>query len=258
MEAIMALDLLRESTRRIISGETEVSVAYSGGLDSSVVAAIAGESASVRCYTCAVEGSFDSRHAQQRAESESLELTIIELGEKELRSAVQESGAILGTSNPTQLAYTIPIITVLKGSRERLVLAGNGADELFGGYAKYASLQDAALSMAKDLEKMLRESERLGAAARRMGKEIGFPFVSRELIDFSRALPLERKITQSARKILLREVAGQLGLPSQNLPKKAAQYSSGALKEMGRLAKRDRKPLAEWTKLCVETGGRSS
>jgi asparagine synthase (glutamine-hydrolysing) len=258
MEAAEALDLLRKSTEAIISGEAAVSVAYSGGLDSSVVAAVAGEFAKIRCYTCVVHESFDARNAKARAESESLELILVELTAEDIPAIVSEAADMLGTSNPIPLAYTIPVLAVLKESRERLVLAGHGADEMFGGYAKYASARNPAQMMAEDLDKMLREGEQLKKAANSLGKRIGFPFVSKELIEFSRSLPLDRKVSPLERKILLREIAKMLGLPSHNLPKKAAQYSSGVLKEMERLAKADGRSLADWTRSLAQRRGRSS
>lgn len=258
MEVAEALGLLRKSTEATISGEDAVAVAYSGGLDSSVVASIAGEFAKIRCYTCVVRGSFDARNVKARAESESLELILVELTAKDIPAIVDETADMLGTSDPMPLAYTIPVLAVLKEARERLVLAGHGADEMFGGYAKYASVRNPALMMAEDLDKMLREGERLKKAANTLGKRIGFPFVSKELIEFSRSLPLDRKVTPLERKILLREIARMLGLPSHDLPKKAAQYSSGVLKEMERLAKADGRSLADWTRSLAQKHGRSS
>ena len=257
MEATEAIDLLRESTRKIASGQPHVSVAYSGGLDSSVIAAIAREFATVHCYACAVEGSFDAGNAASRAESESLDFTLIPLNTGQMPSIVREAVELLQTLNPLQLAYTIPILTVLKESTENLVLAGNGADELFGGYAKYASAKDPSKLMADDIDKMLQEGERLKAAAIHFKKHIGFPFASEKLMAFSRSLPLDRKITPFTRKVILREVARNLGLPSHNLPKKAAQYSSGTLKEMEKLARAEGISLSEWTRRIAGATGRS-
>jgi len=258
MEATEALGLLRKSVETAVSGEAVLSVAYSGGLDSSILAAISKEFANVRCYTCVVRGSFDERNVKGRADSESLDLTLVELTEEEIPGIVREVSDTLGTSNPMQLAYTVPVLAVLKRSRERLMLAGHGADELFGGYAKYISAQNPEKMMADDLDKMLRESESISKAARAMGKRVAFPFVNNELIEFSRLLPLDRKVSTSGRKILLREVAELLSLPSRNRPKKAAQYSSGILKEMKKLAKSEGASLSEWTSSLAEEHQRSS
>ena len=260
MEAmtVTALDLLRRSARGIILSEKIVAVAYSGGLDSSILAAISRELTNVRCYTCVVSGSFDDLNVRGRADSESMDLTLIELKADALPSQVRDASRVLGSSNPIQIAYSIPIISVLRESRERLVLAGSGADELFGGYAKYAAARDPSNLMKEDLDKMLLEAEHLKKAARSAGKELGFPFVSDELISFSRSLPIDRKITESVRKVLLREVARELGLPSYSLPKKAAQYSSGVLRQMEKLAKAEGRSLAEWTRRAAGDDGRSS
>lgn len=258
MDANVALELLRKSVEAAISEEATVSVAYSGGLDSSILTALAKEFATVRCYTCVVPGSFDSRNAKSRAESEDVDLTVIELRAEEIPEIAREASDLLQTSNPTQLAYTIPVLAVLKGSREKLVLVGHGADELFGGYAKYASAQDPKSMMADDLDKMLNEAEAVATAAASLGKKIAFPFASSEVVEFSKSLPLDRMISASERKILLREVAKLLGLPSRDLPKKAAQYSSGVLREMRRLAKAEGMSLSDWAAHLLESRERSS
>ena len=258
MEAIGALGLLRKSVEEIISGEDAVSVAYSGGLDSSILATVAKEFTTVHCYTCVVHGSFDARNAKSRAESESLDMTLIELTTEEIPGITLEASTLLGTSNPTQLAYTVPVLVALKGSRERLMLAGHGADELFGGYAKYVTAKNPEQMMADDLDKMLREGGAIARAAVALGKRAAFPFVSRELIRYTRSLPVDRKVSASGRKILLREVAELLDLQSHDFPKKAAQYSSGVLKEMRKLARTEGVSLSDWTSHLPDKCERSS
>jgi len=258
MDATGALGLLRKSVGETVSGKAAVSVAYSGGLDSSVLAAVAKEYTRVHCYTCVVRGSFDARNARSRAESESLDLTVIELTTEDIPGIALEASTVLGTSNPTQLAYTVPVLVALKGSKEQLMLAGHGADELFGGYAKYVAAHDPEQMMADDLDKMLREGEAIANAAIALGKRAAFPFVSREMIEYMKSLPVDRKVSASGRKILLREVARMLDLQSHDIPKKAAQYSSGVLKEMRKLARSEGVSLSDWTSHLSDNRERSS
>jgi len=258
MDAQELLRLIGDSTRNIISGERTVAVAYSGGLDSSVLAAVARKSSDVRCYVCAVKGSFDARNAEERARSESLDLRVVELTGEALSSLAGQAVCALGTSNPVSVAYSIPVLAVLNEASEKLVLVGSGADELFGGYAKYVSAPNAEEMMRNDLLKMLDESRRLANAAVKMGKRMGFPFASDELIKFSKRLPIERKIGPSQRKVVLRDVAKLLELPSHDRPKKAAQYSSGVMREMERQAKLEGKSIAEWIVDLGVPGRRSS
>jgi len=246
------LEALRNAVSELVVQEDRVAVAYSGGLDSSVIAALASEKASVTCYTCAVEGSFDSRNARQFADDERRQFALLELESEDLIPFTRKACRLLGTTDPVRIAYTIPVLCVLHRSTERVVLTGSGADELFGGYAKYAVMTDPTRVMAADLERMLSESHSLTFEATKLGKIVGFPYTAPSVIAAAREVPLGEKIDSAGRKIILREVAMLLGLQSHRRPKKAAQYSSGVMKEMKRLAKGEGLSLAQWTKKATE------
>ncbi len=252
------LEILRANMRSDLARTDRVAVAYSGGIDSSIIATLAKEFACVTCAVCAVEGSFDAVSAERRAEEDDLSLKVLTLSPSILRERVAIASGILGTSDPVPIAYTIPLISVVAESAESIILAGNGADELFGGYAKYLMARDPGAMMAEDLNKMLEEAKRLGSWARRASKKLVFPYAEGRVIAFSRDLPPNQKIDGAERKVLLRKVARLLELRSSDRPKKAAQYSSGVLRLMERSAKEMRLSLAEWTAATIESSCRSS
>ena len=247
MDAAALLETLRISMTGEIGDAEEVAVAYSGGLDSSIIAALASERAKVSCQTWAVEGSFDAANVVSRAKEERLSVHLNLVGPARLKDAVASAATALETRCPIQLAYTIPLVLVLMESAEKVVLAGNGADELFGGYSKYSSVDNPESRMLFDFEKTQREANHLRSWADTRGKRLSLPFTSSEIIRLSRDIPLSRKISGSERKIVLRDVAKLLDLPSYNRPKKAAQYSSGVLRLMQRMAKQEGLSLADWT-----------
>jgi asparagine synthase (glutamine-hydrolysing) len=247
MDAEALLAALRKSVRRDIDSTAKAAVAYSGGIDSSIIAALASESVAVDCHTWAVEGSFDAVNVQERADEENLQVMLHVLDAARLRQAVASASAALGSTDPVPISYTIPLILVLEESPEEVVLAGNGADELFGGYSKYASTEDPTSAMKKDFNKMQLEAEELRRWAASSGKRLGFPFVSEDIIRLSRDMPISWKISGGERKVVLREVAKLLKLPSHDRPKKAAQYSSGIRKLMERTAKDEELSLSRWT-----------
>ena len=230
-------EALERSILETVREEPRIAVAYSGGLDSSIIAHLSSRIAKVQCYTCAVERSFDARNAERAATLEGLELSMILLNQNNLANLARDASNILHSNDPVRISYTIPIISVLHDCRETLVLTGSGADELFGGYAKYSSVKDPSSMMALDLEKLESEAELLGREAAVHGKRIGFPFISKNVVSLAAEIPLEEKIDASGRKILLRQLAKSLNLPSHDRPKKAAQYSSGSLASVRTLAK---------------------
>jgi asparagine synthase (glutamine-hydrolysing) len=101
--------------------------------------------------------------------------------------------------------------------------------------------------MRGDLDKMLKEAEKLHKAARSIGKRLGFPFVAEGVVELASVLPTRDLLGPGGRKLVLREVAVLLGLDAHDRPKKAAQYSSGIMREMERLAKKDGLTMSEWT-----------
>jgi asparagine synthase (glutamine-hydrolysing) len=242
------LQALRRAVKNGVHGESEVAVAYSGGVDSSVVAAIAREQAEVKCYTCAAKGSYDALNAERRASEEGMTLKMVEVDEIGIVKRVAAAAKALQSLDPIPISYTVPLIAVLEESTEDTVLAGNGADELFAGYSKYSSIPDPAARMSEDLAKMLDESERLRRWSSARGKRLELPFADPEVISLSNRIPMVEKISPSGKKLVLREVARQLGLPSHHRPKKAAQYSSGVLKLMRNSARKDGEPLEEWVR----------
>jgi asparagine synthase (glutamine-hydrolysing) len=250
-DAAQLLSVLRSSMRNIAGEEEVVAVAYSGGLDSSIVVALAKELTRTTGYTCAIPGSFDDKHVAEAAQHDGMGTKTIHLTDAELTEYVKRTASVLGTLNPSSIAYTIPIICVLDNCEEDLLLVGSGADELFGGYAKYQASTDPEAAMSSDLVKMMAEAQLLQTEAAKVGKRIGFPFTDEAVVMAALNVPVQQKVDISGRKLILREVGRVLSLHSADRPKKAAQYSSGVLKEMERLAGAQKLDLHDWTTMIT-------
>ncbi len=258
MTAESLLNVLRSSVRAEVRNRGRATVAYSGGLDSSIVAALASEYATVECITCAVKDSFDDLNSRLRANEEGLDVTLLEITPEDLVKGIVIASHILMTLEPTRIAYTVPLVSAVAGSKESIVLAGNGADELFGGYLRYTTIDDPSAAMAEDFQKMMREASLLRNWAETAGKRMGFPFTHADVVNFSNSIPLSLKVDGAERKVILKEVAKLLNLPSSERPKKAAQYSSGVLRLMERSAKSEGMSLHDWTLGIVERSRRST
>ncbi len=121
-------------------------------------------------------------------------------------------------------------------SGAELILLGQLADELFGGYMKYARAatesENAAEMMRLDVVKSGQRAFVRDEQACARFTEARFPFADDSLASFALGMPLELKVMGGERKVALRRAASLLGLPEAlaAAPKKAAQYSSGVAK----------------------------
>lgn len=233
---------LDESVRSHTVSIDDVAIAFSGGLDSSLIACLASRFTKPVLYVVGEENSPDVIGARTSASILDLPLKEIILSDSGVEEALPSIVDVLRSTNSVLVSYKIPQFFVTMSAEEDVLLIGNGADELFGGYSKYERLDPGMMmdAMQSDLEKLLKiempMDHRMG---RKFGKTFEYPFLSADVMEVAMDVPTYLKVGEEGRKTILRDVAKMLGLPAEisERKKKAAQYGTGAMKILRRIAK---------------------
>lgn len=233
-----------------LRGSRKIGILFSGGLDSSLITILASKySKKVTLYTAGAEGSPDLEWSRKVSEELGLKLKEYVFDIDDVKDAVPSVMFAIEEPNAMNLAIGIPLYFATKLASEdgtKILLSGQGADELFGGYAKY--LTNPRI-MEKDLtemgEKNLARDDKI---AMLNGVEGRFPFLDINMVKSALRVPLKYKIHNGTRKAILREVALELGLPKEVAyrEKKACQYGTNAKKLLEKIAKKEGLKLSKF------------
>ena len=201
--------------------------ALSGGVDSSLVAALARR----ECVTVGLAGSHDLSRARHAAEILGLSCTEVEITPDEIADALPAVIAAIPKKDPVNTSIAVTLYFVARWAGEhgyRRILAGQGADELFGGYARYLSSPVLEDDLARDVAGLELQAERDQAVAALHGTYLSMPYLDVRVVRAARAIPAHAKVRDGVRKIPLRDVAGRHIPPElADYGKKAMQYGSG-------------------------------
>lgn len=221
----------------LIEGRSKVAIAFSGGLDSSIIATCTKKRTAVLACSAFAERSIDSRNAKRGAEVLGIELMTSKLTPETVAGELNEINLPFQTSlmdRSLWCLYSIVSKKAVEGGAE-VILLGQLADELFGGYAKYQTVlrdkgeEAARAKMGQDVTDYLTRGMARDVNACSRWLEPRFPFAGSQVVDLGKSIPVSFKIRDGVRKAVLREAARDLGVPEElvNVAKKAAQYSSG-------------------------------
>jgi asparagine synthase (glutamine-hydrolysing) len=242
-----ARDMLYEALERSIMKRFHkpCAIAFSGGLDSSILAAVCKDA---KLYSVGMAGSHDivqTRYAAERLGLlDNLHLHEITMGE--LESAIPDVIKAIESPDPLMVSIALPLYFASKNASSdglRVILSGQGADELFAGYKRYESLssEDLVKALRTDLENIAKNNlERDDAVTMANSVELRVPYLDKKVIELALSISPELKIHNGIRKYVLRRAASMI-LPDELAwkEKKAAQYSSGIYLAIEKLARKN-------------------
>jgi asparagine synthase (glutamine-hydrolysing) len=183
-------DRLRDSVRAHLVSDVPVGVLLSGGIDSSALTALAAEESSLPVQTFSIgfaERSFDelarARLVARRYGTRHRELVVRPDAAELLPAIVAATDEPLGDSS----ALPTYLVSRLAAEHVKVVLSGEGGDELFGGYETYA-----ADLLAPRVAPATRWLASVAAALPSSDRRVSFDYRLKRFVAGARLPPLER------------------------------------------------------------------
>ncbi|NQV81781.1 MAG: asparagine synthetase B, partial [Alphaproteobacteria bacterium] len=230
------------AVRKWMVADVEVGAFLSGGLDSSIIAALAARAVDrpLKTFSVGTAGSPDlvaARAVARHIGSDHHELTftaddLAQVLPKVIYHLESADVDLVRSALPTHFA------TTLARRHVKAILTGEGADELFAGYAYHHTYARKPRALADELTRSLGAMhninlQRVDRITMAQGLEARTPFLDRDLIEFAQSIPaaLKMKVTdaeaqETTEKWILRKACEDL-LPAELVWRKKAQFDEG-------------------------------
>ncbi|MFU8871576.1 asparagine synthetase B family protein [Micromonospora sp. SL4-19] len=243
--ALLVRVALTDSIRVRLNTDLTVGVVLSGGLDSSL-ALLQARQMHPDCVavTVGVSDSPDVAYARRLAKDLGVPHEVVELCPRDIRLAeIREAIRISELTEYGDIINAVVSVPIFQRLRElgiKVVLTGDGSDELFGGYPMYQQVgpdRSRRLFLHKIRNLGRTELQRVDRASMGHGVEARVPFLDLNVVELAMRIPLDLKMRDGEDKWILRRAFADV-LPDyvRRRPKNPMSYSSG-LHERARLYK---------------------
>ncbi|MCK9191778.1 MAG: asparagine synthase B [Sphaerochaetaceae bacterium] len=242
-------DALEAAVVRQLMCDVPYGVLLSGGLDSSVITALVAKHAQKRIeanegdqawwprlhsFAIGLEGSPDLKAAQIVADSLGTVHHEVHFTIQEALDSLEDVIYHLETYDITTIRAATPmylLARVIKSMGIKMVLSGEGSDELFGGYLYFHKAPDAREfheETVRKLEKLhLYDCLRANKALAAWGVEGRVPFLDKEFMDVAMNLKTEDKMcNDKIEKYVVRKAFEDM-LPEEVVWRQKEQFSDG-------------------------------
>lgn len=193
--------LLSESvSSRMISKSYPISALISGGLDSSIITYfILKNDLNVKFYT--INNSVDSEYVEQFSKDFGFSYTGIDYDIRDIPDS-EIINIYRKMESPIDLGSVIPQYKLFEKIEDKIVLTGDGADELFGGYRRINSYDSQLSDVFQELP--FYHLPRLDRSSMAFTIECRNPFLSHEIIGKALHLPYSERINKKILKDIFR------------------------------------------------------
>ncbi|MBW2968087.1 diphthine--ammonia ligase, partial [Candidatus Woesearchaeota archaeon] len=231
--------------------DSKFGILFSGGIDSVLIAKVCQElGVEFTCYTAALEPDAGGQEAddlvfaKKAAEDLGLELKYKTIKLDEVEKYLKKVVPLIEDNNVVKAGVALTFYVACELARKdkiKVMFSGLGSEELYAGYERHKGAADVNDECLSGLRKMYeRDLYRDDVVTMNNNLELRLPFLDRSLAAYSLRIPANLKLSDKQNKIIIREVAKELGVPRRysERKKKAAQYGSRFDKAIEKLAKK--------------------
>jgi asparagine synthase (glutamine-hydrolysing) len=229
----LLLDQLKSAVTMRLMADVPLGVFLSGGLDSSLVAALMRPQIDeLHSFAAGTPGCSDLAHAATVARELKTTHHEIHIDAKAIESELENIVYHLESFDADLIQSAVPCYFVSREAAKyvKVVLTGEGADELFAGYSYHAgydhnNLNAELLRSVRRLHNInLQRVDRMSMAH---GLEARVPFLDIDFVATAMCVPPRLKTNPEAQKYILRKAAARV-LPSEIAWRKKEQFDEGS------------------------------
>ena len=223
--------------RKRLVADAKVGFLLSGGLDSSLVCAIAARESKqpIKTFAIGMSGdAIDLKYAKQAAEFIGSDHTEVIISKEDVLSALRTVVELLGTFDITTIRASIGMYLVCKYIHEhtdiRVLLTGEISDELFG--YKYTDFAPSAEAFQEEAQKRVRQLHmydvlRADRCISVNSLEARVPFGDLDFVKYVMAVDPQKKLNRynKGKYLLRRAFEGEAYLPDEILWREKAAFS---------------------------------
>lgn len=224
--------LLEESIKKQVQTDLPIGVIFSGGLDSAAILAIARHyHNNITAFTAGFKDAPDLEIARRYCLEHGIPQHIVILDIDEIIDDLQqiiyycENFEVIDILDACVIS---PVFKCVKAAGIKIVLSGEGSDEVLAGYDLFKKSPDPHYLMKYRLNNLYRtDLHRLDRCSMRYSVEARVPFLDQNLLKFAFNIPMRLKLRNGVEKWVLRE-ALKNELPDYILHRTKERMSDGA------------------------------
>jgi len=238
--------------KKRVDGLEHVGLVLSGGVDSALIGVIAHQlGVNLTCYSIGYQDSNDVNMSKRLAQDLGAEFKTIELTDSDIEQALPKIIRSIECRGLVQVEAAIFLHFAAQMARQdglKVMLTGQGADELFGGYPWYIDvvrekgLHELPDYMWNDIDHLhLDTLEREDKMTMAHSIELRVPYLDLDVIKTVMSIDIKLNVKSEQdmmRKHIHRMVAQELGVPDYIAwrPKEVAQQGSGVHEALEKIA----------------------